>query len=138
MDAEDAKYVIRGKNRGGEGQSRDTVAPLFRLQWRLFAFFQLDTVVTTLTSYHPSLPPVFCSLSAIVLVRLRSPFLYVHVCYIHLGSFPAVRPTLGGPPIYIPGRVALDRTYLRPVYRAAQISRPCAGLISRGRCLCPI
>lgn len=80
--------IMGGTKTGGEeGESRDTegsvqvtVAPfcIFPARHRGHDFDPLAPLCSS---------PFFPTLSAIVLVHLRSPFLYVHVCYIHLDSF---------------------------------------------------
>ena len=128
------REIIRGKNRGGGrggrgGESRDTVAPV-QVTVAPFCIFPTRHRGHDFDPLPPYGPPCsssfFCSLSAIVPVRLRSPFLYVHVCYIHLGSLPAVKSDTR-PRIYIPSRVALDRTYLPRVQGRANITVPRVG-----------
>lgn len=119
MKAEDRNNSRKKQKKKGSHVIR---WPLFRLRWRLFAFFQLDTVVTTLTPLSPCSSPFFCSLSAIVLVHLRSPFLYVHVCYIHLGSF--LQYVRHSARICSPSRV-LWMQLICLVYRIMQTLRSC-------------
>lgn len=70
----------------------------FRLQWRLFAFFQPDTVLTTLTPLSPPFLPLFPHVVRDRPRTFRSPFLYVHVCCLQRSHLQPCTLDRGGLP----------------------------------------